>query len=721
MKIGKLEIADVLHTFVNEDVLPGTEVSADDFWASLEKIVGELGPRNAALLARRDELQEQIDQWHRTSIEEGTHDGAAYADFLRGIGYVDYQPEPTQVTTSNVDVEISSIPGPQLVVPLDNARYALNAANARWGSLYDALYGTDVIDETGGAERGGPYNPVRGDKVVAWGRDFLDRHFPLDGSSHKSATKYSVNNGALEVSIGDGQSVGIAQPGQFIGFTGSPEAPGSVLLQKNGLTCEILIDADHNIGKTDPANVADLLLESAVSTIMDCEDSVSAVDADDKVMVYGNWLGLMKGDLVETFQKGDTTVRRELAADRTYTNPAGDETTLRGRSLMLVRNVGPHLTIDAVLYDGEPIYETILDAMVTTLAAKHDLLNTGPHKNSAEGSVYIVKPKMHGPDEVRLNLELFSMVEDALGLERNTMKIGIMDEERRTSLGLVEAIAAAKERLVFINTGFLDRTGDEIHTSMEAGPMLPKGEMKGSTWQSAYEDSNVDAGLACGLRGRAQIGKGMWAIPDQMANMLETKIGHPAAGATCAWVPSPTAATLHATHYFDQSVDSRQQELDGRAPQELADLIELGTLPADRTLTPEFIQRELDNNTQGILGYVVRWVGQGVGCSTVPNVEDVGLMEDLATLRISSQHVANWLHHGLVTAEQVRSTMERMALSVDEQNSQDQAYEPMSADFENSESFKAALALVLEGRAQPNGYTEAILRRHRRAMKAAVR
>ena len=719
MKIGKLEIADVLHTFVNEQVIPGTNVAADDFWASLEQIVTELGPKNAALMAKRDELQEQIDQWHRDTAQED-HDEEKYADFLRSIGYFDYQSEPTQITTANVDVEISSIPGPQLVVPLDNARYALNAANARWGSLYDALYGTDAIDESGGAERSGPYNPTRGDKVVAWGRTFLDHHFPLGSGDHKSAVKYSVTDGALEVSVGDDQMATLQQADQFIGYTGSLESPDSILLQKNGLTCEVLIDADHNIGMTDAANVADILLEAAVSTIMDCEDSVSAVDADDKVTVYGNWLGLMKGDLVETFQKGDETVRRELAADRICHDPTGGELTIRGRSLMLVRNVGPHLTTDAVTYDGEPIYETMLDAMVTTLAAKHDLLGTGSHKNSAAGSVYIVKPKMHGPDEVKLNLELFAMVEDALGLERNTMKIGIMDEERRTSLGLVESIAAAKDRLVFINTGFLDRTGDEIHTSMEAGPMLPKGEMKGSTWQSAYEDSNVDAGLASGLRGRAQIGKGMWAIPDQMANMLETKIGHPAAGATCAWVPSPTAATLHATHYFQQSVDDRQQELMGRAPQELASLIAMPTLPADRTLTPEFIQLELDNNTQGILGYVVRWVGQGVGCSTVPNVEDVGLMEDLATLRISSQHVANWLHHGLVSAEQVRTTMERMAAEVDEQNAGDGAYQPMSADFDNSESFKAALALVMEGRVQPNGYTEAILRRHRRAMKALV-
>ncbi len=718
MKIGKLEIADVLHTFVNDEVLPGTDVSSDEFWASLENIVAELGPRNAALLARRDELQEQIDQWHRDHADH--HDGAEYADFLRSIGYLDYQTEPTEIATTNVDIEITTVAGPQLVVPLDNARYALNAANARWGSLYDALYGTDAIDQSEGASPSKRYNPIRGRRVVAWGRDFLDRHFSLDQASHHWSVKYTVSNGALHVESGDGVISTLLRPERFVGYTGSPEAPDTIMLQKNGMRCELVVSDDHVIGKTDPAGIADIRLESAISTIMDCEDSVSAVDADDKVTVYGNWLGLMKGDLVETFEKGDETVRRELAADMAYKNPAGEDIVVRGRTLMLVRNVGPHLSTDAVLYDGEPIFETMLDAMVTTAAAKHDLLGKGVHTNSAEGSVYIVKPKMHGPEEVQLNIELFGMVEDALGLERNTMKIGIMDEERRTSLGLKAAITAARERLVFINTGFLDRTGDEIHTSMEAGPMLPKGEMKGAAWLGAYEDSNVDTGLECGLKGRAQIGKGMWAIPDQMSNMLATKIGHPLAGATCAWVPSPTAATLHATHYFMLSVDERQDDLVNRPRRRVADMITIPTLPADRTLTPEFIQRELENNTQGILGYVVRWVGQGVGCSTVPNVDDVGLMEDLATLRISSQHVANWLHHGVVSAEQVRSTMERMATVVDQQNSQDGAYQPMSADFDSSESFKAALALVMEGRVQPNGYTEAILRRHRRAVKAAA-
>ncbi len=716
MKIGKLEVADVLYSFVSDEVLPGTEVSADDFWASLENIVAELGPRNAALLARRDELQEQIDQWHRDHADN--HDGAEYADFLRSIDYLDYQTEPTEVVTTNVDIEITSVPGPQLVVPLDNARYALNAANARWGSLYDALYGTDAIAHADGCSPGSRYNPIRGRRVVDWGRDFLDRHFSLDKASHHWSVKYSVADGDLQVESGDGVISTLLRPERFVGYTGDPAAPDTILLQKNGLRCELLIGEGHFIGRADPAGIFDIRIESAISTIMDCEDSVSAVDADDKVTVYGNWLGLMKGDLVETFTKGGETVRRELESDMAYKNAEGEDMTVRGRTLMLVRNVGPHLQTDAVLYEGEPIFETMLDAMVTTLAAKHDLLGNGAHTNSAEGSVYIVKPKMHGPQEVELNVELFGMVEDALGLERNTMKIGIMDEERRTSLGLKAAITAARERLVFINTGFLDRTGDEIHTDMEAGPMLPKGEMKGATWLKAYEDSNVDTGLACGLKGRAQIGKGMWAIPDQMANMLATKIGHPLSGATCAWVPSPTAATLHATHYFMLSVDDRQNDLVNRPRRRVADMLAIPTLPDDRTLTPEFIQRELENNTQGILGYVVRWVGQGVGCSTVPDVEDVGLMEDLATLRISSQHVANWLHHGLISAEQVRTTMERMATVVDQQNSQDAAYVPMSADFENSESFKAALALVMEGRVQPNGYTEAILRRHRRAVKA---
>ncbi len=714
MKIGKLDVADVLYNFVNDQVVPGTEVSADDFWASLEAIVSDLGPRNEALLARRDELQNQIDQWHRD--QSGAHDPTAYADFLREIGYLDYQTEPTEIVTSNVDPEITSIAGPQLVVPLDNARYALNAANARWGSLYDALYGTDAIDQGDGCRPTKRYNPIRGQRVVAWGRDFLDRHFSLDKASHSWSTKYVVRDGDLVVEAGDGTLSTLLRPERLVGYTGDPESPDSIMLAKNGLRCELLIGEGHFIGRSDPAGIFDIRLESAVSTIMDCEDSVSAVDADDKVTVYSNWLGLMKGDLVETFQKGGETVRRELEADLAYKNPDGEDIIFRGRTLMLVRNVGPHLKTDAVLLDGEEIPETMLDAMVTTLAAKHDLLGKGAYTNSAAGSVYIVKPKMHGPEEVALNCELFGRVEQALGLEPNTMKIGIMDEERRTSLGLKAAITAARERLVFINTGFLDRTGDEIHTSMEAGPMLPKGEMKGASWLKAYEDSNVDTGLECGLRGQAQIGKGMWAIPDQMSEMLATKIAHPLAGASCAWVPSPTAATLHATHYFMLSVDDRQDDLINRPRRRVADMIAIPTL--DRDLTPEFIQRELENNTQGILGYVVRWVGQGVGCSTVPNVEDVGLMEDLATLRISSQHCANWLHHGIITAEQVRTTMERMATVVDQQNSGDQMYEPMSADFDNSQSFQAALALVLEGRDQPNGYTEAILRRHRRAVKA---
>ena len=714
--IGSLEISPVLHDFVETQLTPASGVSAAEFWAALEAIVADLGPRNAALLARRDDMQAKIDDWHRAHRDAPDH--GAYVEFLRGIGYLEDAPSDVSIRTSNVDTEITSVAGPQLVVPLDNARYALNAANARWGSFYDALYGTDVIGDEGGAEAGSGYNPIRGAKVIAHARAFLDAHFPLTAGSHADATGYAVVDGALRVALGD-ETTTLTDPTQFVGHQGDADDPTSILLRKHGLHADIRIDRSDDIGKDDAAGIADIDLESAVSTIMDCEDSVSAVDATDKVVVYSHWLGLMKGDLVTTFQKGGKTLERKLNPDRHYTAADGSDLVLQGRSLMLVRNVGHHLTTDAVTHDGEPIAETILDAMVTALAGKHDLLGHGPFRNSRTGSIYIVKPKMHGPDEVAWACELFSRVEDALGLDRHTMKMGIMDEERRTSLNLAAAIEQAKDRVVFINTGFLDRTGDEIHTDMEAGPVLPKGEMKGATWLLAYEDANVDTGLACGLQNRAQIGKGMWAKPSEMAEMVETKIGHPSAGATCAWVPSPTAATLHATHYFDVNVAARQEELLTRSHRSVEDLTAIPLL--DRDLTPEQIQTELDNNSQSILGYIVRWVGIGVGCSTVPDIEDVGLMEDLATLRISSQHVANWLHHGVLTEAQVREAMGRMAAKVDEQNADDPAYQPMAADLDNSIPFQAALELVLGGRDEKNGYTERILRKNRRAMKASLR
>ena len=713
-QIGSLEIAQPLHDFVETALTPGSGVAAADFWAALEAVLTDLSPRNAALLARRDEIQDKIDTY--LIANRGDHDQADYLAFLREIGYLEDAPAEVSVATTNVDVEIAGTAGAQLVVPLDNSRYALNAANARWGSLYDALYGTDVISDEGGAEAGAGYNPTRGAKVIAWGREFLDAHAPLADGSHADATGYSVVDGALRVAMGDAVT-GLADPSQFVGHAGDAGDPTNIVLRKHGLHADIRIDRTDNIGKDDAAGVADIDLESAISSIMDCEDSVSAVDADDKVVVYGNWLGLMKGDLVSTFQKGGQTMERRLNGDRTYTAPDGSETVLQGRACMLVRNVGHHLTTDAVTMNGEPIFETVLDCFVTALAAKHDLLGNGAFRNSRTGSVYIVKPKMHGADEVAWAVELFGRVETALGLEANTLKMGIMDEERRTSLNLAAAIDQARERVVFINTGFLDRTGDEIHTDMEAGPMLKKGAMKGATWLLAYEDANVDTGLAAGMQNRAQIGKGMWAKPSDMAEMLATKSGHPQSGATCAWVPSPTAATLHSTHYFDVNVAARQEEIQGRAPRTVEELTTIPLLEGE--LTEDEIQTELDNNCQSILGYVVRWVGQGVGCSTVPDIDDVGLMEDLATLRISSQHVANWLHHNLVSADQVREAMQRMAVAVDAQNADDELYEPMATDYTTSIPFQAAVSLVLDGRVQKNGYTEAILRDHRRRQKSA--
>lgn len=717
---GGLSVASALHDFIVNEALPGTGIEADTLFSALADIISELAPENEAALKRRDELQLAIDEWHKS--KPGPIDAAEYKAFLQQIGYLEPVTDDFAVNVTRVDDEIAKIAGPQLVVPVNNARYALNAANARWGSLYDALYGTDAISEAGGAERTSEYNPTRGQRVVAVANQLLDESAPLVQGSHADITAFTIANGELLMTLNSGSEVGLKQPAQCVGYTGSADSPSSVLLQNNGLHMEVVFDKSSPVGQASAAGVADVILESALTTIQDCEDSVAAVDAEDKVLVYRNWLGLMKGDLSEQLQKNGKSVVRKLNADRSYIDMQGNAFSLPGRSLLLVRNVGSHMMSDAVLdANGNKVPETYIDAMITSLIALHDLnKDQSQARNSRTGSVYIVKPKQHGPQEVALSARLFSGVEKALGMQPNTLKMGIMDEERRTSINLKNCIAAAKERVIFINTGFLDRTGDEIHTSMHAGVMVPKGEMKNATWLGAYENNNVDVGLACGLQGNGQIGKGMWAIPDQMAAMIEAKQGHPEAGANTAWVPSPTAATLHAMHYHKVNVQTVQESLKSRTPASVDDILTIPLSESGRNFSAEQIQHELDNNAQSILGYVVRWVNQGVGCSKVPDINNVGLMEDRATLRISSQFLANWLLHEIVTVDQVRDAMERMALVVDGQNAADAEYVPMAPDFDNSVAFKAALDLVMAGRAQPNGYTEHVLTARRRELKASA-
>ncbi|MDQ0201417.1 malate synthase G [Neobacillus ginsengisoli] len=717
VKIGNLNVADVLYQFINDEALPGTGLDREKFWSELETLFSELTPKNKQLLAQRDEIQDKINVWKRENRDFRFEN---YKLFLQEIGYLEPEAEDFQISTENVDDEVALKAGPQLVVPVDNARYALNAANARWGSLYDALYGTDAISEEDGAQRAGSYNPIRGEKVITFAKEFLDLAAPLKQISHKNAVKYSIVEGKLAVLLSDGTTAGLQDDSKLAGYNGNPENPTAILLKNNDLYFEIEVDRSHPIGKTDQAGVKDILLEAALTTIMDCEDSVAAVDADDKVLVYRNWLGLMKGNLTANFSKNNNTVTRTLNPDRFYTSPTGEDISLEGRSLMFARVVGHLMMSNAILDpDGNEVPEGIMDTVLISLIGKHSLLGTGKYQNSAKGSIYIVKPKMHGSKEAAFANETFNRVEDMLELERYTLKIGVMDEERRTSLNLKACIREVKQRIVFINTGFLDRTGDEIHTSMEIGPMIRKNTMKFSTWLQSYEKSNVFVGLAAGFQNRAQIGKGMWAMPDLMDEMLKQKIGHVKAGGTTAWVPSPTAAALHVLHYHQLNV-KRVQEILAKDIHDLKDDILNIPVAENPTWTPEEIQQELDNNAQGILGYVVRWVDQGIGCSKVPDINNVGLMEDRATLRISSQHIANWMHHGICTKDQVLDTLKRMAKVVDQQNAGDSAYRPMATDYNQSVAFQAACDLVFEGYVQPNGYTEPILHRRRLEAKAKM-
>lgn len=710
-----LKVAKPIHDLVNQSILPGTDIKPDHFWSGFAAIVERFAPINAHLLSVRDDLQAQIDNWHIAHSE--SFEFSEYKAFLQDIGYLAVQGDAFGIKPKNVDAEITHQAGPQLVVPIMNARFALNAVNARWGSLYDALYGNDVIPEQGGAEKAGGYNPVRGQRVIDYGRDFLDGAAPLEEGSHHGATSYRVINGQLEVLLESNASSRLRSQKQFVGYLGEPNNPTSILLINNGLHFEIQVDYSHNVGSSDKAGVKDIALEAALTTIMDCEDSVAAVDAEDKALAYSNWLGLIKGDLEETITRGGSSFVRKMNADRQYKAADGSQMSLNGRSLMFIRNVGHLMTNPAILCpDGCEIPEGIMDGVITSLISLHDIKRQSGLSNSTAGSIYIVKPKMHGPDEAAFTNDLFDAVEDMLGLDRHTIKVGIMDEERRTSVNLKECIRAAQGRVVFINTGFLDRTGDEIHTSMLAGPFALKADLKTLPWIKAYEDQNVDVGLACGLKGKAQIGKGMWATPDNMADMMKTKIGHPKSGANCAWVPSPTAATLHAMHYHEVDVPTLQDELISRSAANVDDILTIPLL-GDQILTAQEIQLELDNNVQGLLGYVVRWVEQGVGCSKVPDINNVGLMEDRATLRISSQHIANWLHHGMCSSEQVMETLKRMAVVVDGQNTGDPDYVAMSPDFASSVAFSAACDLVFKGLEQPSGYTEPLLHAYRQKVK----